>query len=121
MIPERFGKRRIPLVASEGGGRVSNTQTAADDRDSKSSLGVAGAVVGVVVLIGAAGIAASVYFNPPDWLRIVTFWAFLLGLPVSILLNVQGLRARRRTPAIIGFALCTVAVAAMVALQMAVG
>jgi hypothetical protein len=90
-------------------------------RDRLRSLGVSGAILGVVQLAGATVIWLSVAANPPEWLRIIGFWAFLLGLPASLILDAIGLRARPRTPAIIGFVLCAVSIAAMVPLQLKYG
>ena len=56
--------------------------------------GRVGFIFGVVTLMSAAAVAviSLTSADPPNWIRIGTFWVLLLGIPVSIAL---GLSARR--------------------------
>ncbi len=84
------------------------------------TLGLWGLACGLAAVFGVAMIGQATFgwvpsFDPPEWLRIVTFWMLPVGVVPSVILGTLSLkRASRRTPAIAGLVLAVLSAVAFI-------
>jgi hypothetical protein len=92
-----------------------------------STLGLWCLVCGLVALLGVAMVGQATFgwvsgFDPPGWLRIVTFWMFPAGVVAAAILGALALKEDSgRAPAVVGLVVGALAAVAFFAVQVSAG
>lgn len=114
-------------VATANGSGTVQMGDASSSAAGRPPIGLWGLVFGLVaalsvVMIGQASFGWLAAYDPPGWLRIVTFWLFPVSVIVSTILGALALkRDSGRAPAIAGLVLTALAAVVFFAMVLLAG